>query len=238
MEIKIKRFTMKYTEFEDLISSDRMRKYIAACGNDTRKAMKLYRLNLKLSQEMFTVISCFEVTLRNKIDKVMRQYFGGDWLRDSVAYNGIFYTDNRVEQTRKIITKAYNELVRENNYSHTKLLSQMEFGVWKFMFNNVQYRLSGRHLLSVFPNKPRSTPQMRIDNSKIFLELDYINNIRNRIAHHKPICFGKPVCISDVYVRVNYNRIRTLFAWMGVDSKRLLYGMDNVETRCVEIMNF
>ena len=79
---------------------------------------------------------------------------------------------------------------------------------------------------------------MRIDNSKIFLELDYINNIRNRIAHHKPICFGKPVCISDVYVRVNYNRIRTLFAWMGVDSKRLLYGMDNVETRCAEIMNF
>ncbi|MBO7566007.1 MAG: hypothetical protein J6T60_02775 [Bacteroidales bacterium] len=39
---------MKYTEFEDLISSARMRKYITACGNDTRKAMKLYRLNLKL----------------------------------------------------------------------------------------------------------------------------------------------------------------------------------------------
>jgi hypothetical protein len=59
---------MKYTEFEDLISSERMRKYLVACGNDTRKAMKLYRLNLKLSQEMFTIISCFEVTLRNKID--------------------------------------------------------------------------------------------------------------------------------------------------------------------------
>ena len=90
---------MKYTEFEDLISSARMRKYITACGNDTRKAMKLYRLNLT-------------------------------------------------------------------------------------------------------------------------------------------ICFGNPVCISDVYTKVNYNRIKTLFSWMGVDSKRLLYCMDNVESKCLEIMNF
>ena len=28
----------------------------------------------------------------------------------------------------------------------------MEFGVWKFMFNNVQYRLGGRRLLRIFPN--------------------------------------------------------------------------------------
>ena len=119
---------MKYTEFEDLISSARMREYITACGNDTRKAMKLYRLNLKLSQEMFTVISCFEVILRNKIDKVMQQYFGNDRLRDSVANNGIFFSDNRVEQTRKIITKAYNELVREK-----QLFAYQTFvpnGVW------------------------------------------------------------------------------------------------------------
>ena len=214
---------MKYSEFEDLISSDRLHKYLVACGNDTRKAMQLYRLNLKLSQEMFTVISCFEVTLRNKIDKVMRQYFGNDWLRDSVLSNGIFYTDRRVEQTKKIIKKAYDELIKGNNYSHTKLLSQMEFGVWKFMFNNVQYRLSGRHLLSIFPNKPKSTPQFRVDNSRIFLELDYINNIRNRIAHHKPLCFAKPICISDVYALSNYHRILKLFLWMGVDSKKFLY---------------
>lgn len=229
---------MKYAEFEELISSDRMRKYLVACENDTRKAMKLYRLNLKLSQEMFTVISCFEVILRNKIDKVMRQYYGNDWLRDSISYNGIFYSDNRVEQTRKIIQKAYDELVRTNNYSHAKLLSQMEFGVWKFMFNNVQYRLSGRHLLSIFPNKPKTTPQLRIDNSKIFLELDYINNIRNRIAHHKPICFGNPICVSDTYAQSNYNRMKRIFLWMGVDSRQLLYGMDNVEKKCFEIMNF
>lgn len=32
---------MVYSEFEQIISSDRMRKYLTACGGDTRRAMTL-----------------------------------------------------------------------------------------------------------------------------------------------------------------------------------------------------
>ena len=46
---------MKYTEFESIISPERMRKYNVACGGNTAKAMTLYRYNLRLSQEMFVV---------------------------------------------------------------------------------------------------------------------------------------------------------------------------------------
>lgn len=67
---------MKYSEFEEIISQQRMRKYLLACDNDSRKAMTLYRYNIRLSQEMFALIGCFEVTLRNRIDKVMRAHFG------------------------------------------------------------------------------------------------------------------------------------------------------------------
>ena len=41
-----------------------MERYLTACGGDTRKAMTLYRYNLQISQEMFTIVSCFEVALR------------------------------------------------------------------------------------------------------------------------------------------------------------------------------
>jgi hypothetical protein len=227
---------MVYSEFEQIISSDRMRKYLTACGGDTRRAMTLYRRNLKLSQEMFTMISCFEVTLRNKIDGEMRRHWGGDWLRDFIMPGGPFASDGRVDGTRKIIRKAYDSLMQAGDYSHSKLLSQMEFGVWKYMFNNVQYRLGGRCLLNIFPNKPRTTAQNRIDNSRIFLELDYVNNVRNRIAHHKPICFGNPVCIDTNYALRNYSRMLTLFQWMGVDGVRLLYGLDHVGRECGKIM--
>ena len=79
---------------------------------------------------------------------------GNDWLRDAILPNGALYYDRRVENTRKIIEKAYNGLMREGNYSHSKLLSEMEFGVWKYMFSNAAYALMGQRLLRIFPNKP------------------------------------------------------------------------------------
>ncbi len=42
-----------------------MQRYKDAAKGDTRKAMALYRYNLRLSQEMFTIVNCFEVALRN-----------------------------------------------------------------------------------------------------------------------------------------------------------------------------
>jgi hypothetical protein len=60
---------MKYSEFADVMTNARMNRYLVVCGGDTRKAMTLYRKNLKLTQELFTVISCFEVALRNAIEQ-------------------------------------------------------------------------------------------------------------------------------------------------------------------------
>lgn len=40
---------MQYNDFELIMSEPRMSRYKQACGGDTRKAMTLYRLNLKLS---------------------------------------------------------------------------------------------------------------------------------------------------------------------------------------------
>ena len=56
---------MEYLEFERILSAKRMQRYKDAANGDTRKAMALYRYNLRLSQEMFTIVSCFEVALRN-----------------------------------------------------------------------------------------------------------------------------------------------------------------------------
>lgn len=219
---------MRYNEFEDTISPERMQRYVLACGNDTRRAMTLYRYNLKLSQEMFTLISCFEVSLRNKINKEMVAIFGNDWLRDFILPGGRFDTDPRVDGTRKIIKKAYEGLIRSHNYSHTKLLAEMEFGVWKFMFNNVQYRIANRCLLNIFPNKPTSTAQHQYDNTFVFNDLKVINTIRNRIAHHEAICLGNPVCIDTQGVLDCYARIMRLFHWMNINANTLLYGLDHV----------
>ena len=97
------------------------------------------------------------------------------------------------------------KLVHEQSYTHTKLIAEMEFGIWKYMFSPVQFNQTGRVLLRVFPNKERSTPDMQYNHSYFFNELDKINTMRNRIAHHEP------------------------------DSHALLYGLDHVQQVCGRI---
>ena len=73
---------MKFQDFEKIMSSTRMTRYSIACNGNTKRAMTLYRLNLRLSQELFTVISCFEIALRNTIDNCYTGHYGNDWLRN------------------------------------------------------------------------------------------------------------------------------------------------------------
>lgn len=226
---------MKYSEFEHIISQKRMRRYLESVNGNTRKAMTLYRHNLHLSQELFTIVSCFEVALRNAIDRQLVPRLGEEWLKDSILPNGIF--DNKsVRETKRIIEKAYTRLVRANTYSHSKLIAELEFGVWKYMFSSLQYRLTGQCLLAVFPYKPRSSAQTQYNHSYIFNELDKVNSLRNRIAHHEPICFYRQESQIDTsYVLNEYLKIRDLFTWMGIDAHALLYGIDNVQSYCYRI---
>ena len=59
---------MNFEDFKNIISEQRMNRYLLSVNRDTRKAQTLYRKNLKLSQEIFTIISCIEVALRNTIE--------------------------------------------------------------------------------------------------------------------------------------------------------------------------
>lgn len=226
---------MKFNEFQAIISTERLQRYLIACSGNTKKTMTLYRLNLNLSQEVFTLLSCFEVAIRNSIDAVLVAHLGNDWLRDAVMSGGIFDIPG-CRDSANIIRKAYTRLQRNNSYTHSKLLAEMEFGVWKYMFANPQYRVTGRVLLSIFPNKPRSTAQCQYNNTYIFNELDGINILRNRIAHHEPICFARhQPAIGTSYILNAYQRLHTLLLWMGIDSHSLLYGLDHVRQVCKKI---
>lgn len=225
---------MKYRDFTKIMTNARMNRYLMACAGSSRKAMTLYRKNLKLTQELFTVISCFEVALRNAIDTVLTASFGNDWLRDGVAVGGIFDTPG-CQFTRDNIIDAINKI---RPYNHFKLVAELGFGFWRYMFAQNQFKATGRILLRTFPAKPTSTPTMQYNNTYIFNQLALLNKIRNRMAHHEPICFlpGQPVK-DTTYARQHYNLILQLFQWMQIDESALLYGLDHINTVCNEIDN-
>jgi len=197
--------------------------------------MTLYRKNLQLSQELFTIISCFEVALRNAIDKHYVNSLGNEWLRSAATNGGIF------DNTRCMISyQTIAEEVRKLNrrYTHAKLVAALGFGFWRYLYSPHQYRAGGQTLLGVFSSRPTSSPALQYNATYIFNELQGINSIRNRIAHHEPICFVPGQALIDTtYARRHYNLILQLFQWMGIDESALLYGLDHIVTVCNEIDN-
>jgi Abi-like protein len=224
---------MRYQDFEKTMSPYRMNRYLMACSCNTKQAMTLYRLNLRLSQEMFTVISCFEVTLRNSIDSHYLNTLGADWLKNAASVSGIF--DNR---GCRMTAKAINDVIDSlgTHYSHGKVVAGLGFGVWRYLFASHQYGAAGSSLLRIFPAKPRSTATVQYNQSFVFNQLFQINEIRNRIAHHEPICFlpGHPTK-DTTYARQHYGLILQLFQWMTIDESALLYGLDHINRVCADI---
>jgi len=223
---------MKFTTFEYILSQPRLARYVKACAGNTRQAMTLYRLNLKLSQELFTLVGCFEVAYRNAIDRHYSVRSGTDWLRDAARPGGMF-NNGLCGKTPYIISEAEKKLLV---YSHSKLIAEIDFGFWRYMFARHQFRSGGQSLLAVFPAKPKSNPVIHYNNHFFFTQLEKVNILRNRLAHHEPVCFQIGTHTKDTsYARQNYFFVLQLFRWMEIHESSLLYGLDHIQELCSRI---
>jgi hypothetical protein len=216
---------MRFPDFEKIISVPRMSRYVSATGGNSRKSMTLYRLNLRLSQELFSVVSCFEIALRNAIDQHYTEKKGPDWLRDAALPGGMYNVKN-CGKTPYAILAALRRLI---DYTPSKLLAEMEFSFWRYTFAQHQFYAGGQSLMAIFPAKPKSIVGLRYNQNYIFKELEKINNFRNRLAHHEPVCFAKGLAVIDTNsARQNYQRMLDLFKWMQINESELLYGIDHI----------
>lgn len=225
---------MTYKQFENIVSARRMERYLIACYGDTQKARRLYKMNMRLACEMFIIVSGFEIALRNAIHKKVSARLGEDWLGRSVRKGGVFYA-LPPKAKRNIISTA-KKLKQNNKYDPDQMVASMEFGTWKYMFSKIQYEATGQCLLKIFPSKPKSSKELQYDRRYFFNELDHVNSLRNRLAHHEPICFTHNNDEVDLsYAKAEYERIMKLFAWMQIDSKSLFGNIDKVLTTFSQI---
>ena len=211
---------MPNSQFHTAISQPRFNRYFAACENKQR-ALRLYRANINLSQELYGVIGVFEVVLRNSIDRHMSNMKGPFWLEDAVNEGGYLDLNPRCLDSFHTVQEAIHKLGID--YTHDRLIAKLTLGFWTYQFATKEYAAAGSTLLNIFPNTPRGTRQ-----KDIFQSLIKINDLRNRIAHHEPICFdGQAICLKKTKRR--YDLILELLGWLGCNHNRLLYGIDGVK---------
>ena len=225
---------MTYKQFENIVSARRMERYLIACHGDNQQARKLYRENMRLACEMFIVVSGFEIALRNAIHNKVSARLGEDWLGQSVKKGGIFYS--LPPKAKRNIVSTAKKLKANNKYDADQMVASMEFGTWKYMFSKIQYEATGQCLLKIFPNKPKSSKAQQYDRNYFISELDHVNSLRNRLAHHEPICFTHYNDEVDLsYAKSEYDRIIKLFVWMGIDHKSLFKDTDKVQSILTQI---
>jgi hypothetical protein len=211
---------MPNSQFHTAISTPRFQRYLQVCGNRDR-ALALYRANIILSQQLFGVIGVFEVVLRNSIDRHMIAQQGDEWLANAVASGGFFDISSGCEDTYHYVQEAIHRLGIQ--YTHDGLIAKLTFGFWTYLFSAKEFAAAGSSLLGVFPDRPFGTKQ-----KTIFQNLIKINDLRNRIAHHEPICFEKDT-ISTNRTKKRYHSILDLLGWLGCNPEQILSGIDMVD---------
>jgi hypothetical protein len=131
---------MNFIDFKHILSNDRLQRYLIACGNDTRKTMTLYRLNLNLSQEVFTLLSCFEVALRNAIT-IIRTYLTS-WMASTFCVIAL-HTMNRF-----VFYATSLRLALYIYWTHTKQYISCSYGweltVTHFCMDLTMFRMSAK----------------------------------------------------------------------------------------------
>lgn len=210
------------------MSVPRYKRYLNACGS-RRRAMKLYKANIRLSSQLYSIIGIFEIILRNSIDRHMISVKGNDWLEDAVADGGYLDTDPNCAHSYHSVQEAIHKL--GTVYTHDHLVAALTFGFWTYQYGPKEFAASGSVLLNVFPARPFGTKQ-----KDVLKKLVQINDMRNRIAHYEPICFDANT-ISTARVRKRYSLVIELLTWMGCTPSKLLYGIDNVDRALTAIDN-
>lgn len=231
---------MKLSAHTTYLSHARLRRYTESCNNDKDNTIKLYKLNIKLSQRIYAHLGVFEVVLRNKIDARLQYYFkSNNYLLQELGDAGSFLNiSHKKNYHKEALNKTISDLRKANKpIIHDRLIASLCFGFWTELFGKYTYNALNSNLIHVFHKKAHGTTR-----SIILNHLNTIRKQRNRIAHHEPLClsFDKTTVPWISFIDVSeveklMANIDLLYQYMDVDPTLLEEGLPDPMTIIEEI---
>lgn len=216
---------MKFNIFQHYLSSLRLNRFLKHHKGSKKRALMLYRANLRLSQAFYPLLSILEITLRNGINQCFINYFSdNDWLinqKNGFMSNPKLKSSNNHFFMKKKIIFASNKL--GTTITHDSLVSELTFGYWTTFFEKNHYAVLRGQVINIFPYLPK-----QIKRSNIYDRLTRIRLFRNRVYHYEPICFDRNGFSLKETLRV-YKEILEILGWFDKDLVEYLSPIDFVE---------
>ena len=214
---------MKSINTERAFSRCRFERYVAACDFDQEKALQLYKANIRLSVKLFAVIGMFEVVFRNAIDQHYRSRYGNNWLLQQAGPDG-FFAKKGCEKTRENIIGSI--LKFGTDFTHDKVVADLGLAFWRNLFAPKEFAAGGSSLLAIFKNKPYG---FGFNHTYVFNNLNPVNELRNRVAHHDPVCFAPKTSVISCELPLRVHRaVAEMLYWMDFDPDEILEDIDFV----------
>jgi len=182
--------------FENVISKPRLdsyRGYFRVKSVD--EAIGLYMWNCELSACFSTLLSFFEISLRNNVHRAMSQFYTRGTSNSSHWYDRIHAslkpgTASKIEEVRNE-GPPKRRTPRRPAPSPDEIVSRVSFGFWPGVLATVDPVNADQILPNIFPHHPLNAnpadwkvPGTRKNALAFLYEL---NEFRNRLAHHEPL---------------------------------------------------
>jgi hypothetical protein len=137
--------------------------------NDTKTAVELYELNIKISSAFNYPLEIFEVILRNSINTVLIKYYGEKWYEEEFL----------LERHKEKLKDVYKLLEKEKkDINLNNIISNVSFGFWVDFFHLKYKNTVANILINIF--------NCGLEQGFLYNKLCKVkNNIRNRIAHRE-----------------------------------------------------
>lgn len=160
------------------ISRERLAPYRRSEDEDEIDAFARYYWNTALSEALYPVLQCLEISLRNSIHRAAVQAFDKDsWFDPEVKIL-------QDRESKKVAEAKENSKRGNKPIEPGRIVAELNFGFWTSLLNSrYEQVLWPKITRTTFPHVPR-----RFRNRKALLKrLNSIRYLRNRVFHYEPI---------------------------------------------------
>lgn len=195
--------TYRPTLIDSLITNERITSYqkVFNTQNDV-ELVGAYLWNIHVCSSIYPLISAAEITLRNSIDKALREKLGSYWWSGAKLKYNSFVSGDPAPRAVKIVsenfTNAYNNVVfdKRSRYkisgkiipTHNEMIAKTDFSTWENILDN---EFMGNNLIwpsklgSVFTGTwPSQQASITLKSAQDLVAT--IREFRNRIFHYEP----------------------------------------------------
>ena len=175
-------------EFAESVSADRLTKYLEQTGGDQTKALQTYTWNTQISAAFYGPLQGLEVALRNAMHRELSRRFGAGWFDNEEAGLDV--------GAREQIAKAQGDLERRGQgVEASDIVAALSFGFWVSLLRKggdlgTGHKADYDKTLWLTALRMAFLPAAaggKLQRRQAHKTLNYLNNFRNRIAHHEPV---------------------------------------------------